>query len=100
MFSREIQIRAEEGKGCGRFSWQAGLKLPCGEAPLRLLPFLGSTTENVRDLPVSDSSRICANAATTSYASLHDNRFLNGILRHASQTIFAPIFKNQGNGLR
>lgn len=95
-----LQIRVLEQRGYGRSSSQAGLIFLYGVVLLRLLPFLGSTTANVRDLPASGSSRIYADAATTSCVSLHDNRFPNGILRHATQTIFAAVFKNQGNGLR
>lgn len=95
-----LQIRVREPKVYGRFSWQAGLILQCGAVPLRLLPFLGSTTENVHDLPASESSRIYADAATTSFASLHDNRVSNGFLGHATQAILTPVFENQGNGLR
>ena len=50
--------------------------------------------ENVRDLPASDSTHVCGDAATTSCVSLHDNDVPNGILRRAAQTIFTSIFKN------
>jgi hypothetical protein len=97
---RDSEIRDREQKGYDRSSWQAGLIFPYGVVQLQLPQSLGSTTGNVPDPPASDSSHTCASAATRSCVSLHDNRFPNSALRHSAQTIFTPIFKNQGNRSR
>jgi hypothetical protein len=56
---------------------------------------LGYTKENVHGLPSSNSSRACADGAAKSFASLQDNRVLNGILRYTPQSILSTVLKDK-----
>ena len=96
---RALHITARVRTSYGRSFWQADQLFRCDAAPPLLRRSSDWSTANAFALLVSESSRICADVAIESFASLHHNDLSDRILWHSPQAIFTPIFQNQSNCL-